>query len=82
MRPVLYPKYLFKNANPWFGANNDNLWFTLDIPFAGPFIGWSWNGDDKYIGFKRLPLGHKEYAAWTEAPLGDENSAITFSMRG
>jgi hypothetical protein len=83
MRPVPKPRHWFsKTYNPWFGNDPEKHWFTLDIPFAGFFFGWSWNGDGKYIGFKRFPLAHKEYRRWTEAPLGPEYSAITFSIRG
>jgi hypothetical protein len=83
MRPVLKPQYWFLDQfNPWFQRDPAKVWFTIDVGFAGPFFGWEWDGDGKYIGFKRFPLAHEEYKAWTDAPIAAENSAITFSVRG
>jgi hypothetical protein len=81
MRPVLRPRYWFSDVNPWTGAIPQTLWFTIDFPFAGPLVGWSWNGDGKYIGFKRFPLDDPRYVHWTAAPTLEGGSAITFSAR-
>ena len=83
VRPVLKPQYWLGNsANPWFQSRPDMTWFVIDLPFAGPLVGFTWNGDAKYCGFKRLLLDHQEYRLWTEAPLGPDFSAITLSLRG
>jgi hypothetical protein len=83
VRPVPKLRYWFdSDNNPWFRNDPRKHWFTLDIPFAGPLIGFDWDGDGKYLGWKRFPLAHEEYRAWFAGPIGEGYSAIVLSVRG
>ena len=63
LRPVLRPAF-WRKVNPWFQATPDTLWFTLNLPMAGPLIGVRLFGYGFYFGFKRFALHHPEYLAW------------------